>query len=431
MTPHRSQGEWTIAMKQQAAVARLGQLGLQGLVLSELLSEALAEVADTLGVRSVVLLQLDVHGSHFTAEAAIFDGRLVSDGMLKTIRLPAGLDSMPGYTVLQGKPTVSSDISNDPRFTSRAGDYDLSPESAVIAPVGWGDRPWGVLAAYDDQTRSWTTDDVHFAQSMANTIGMALTRYRTEQALDDTRASLELSMSAGGLGAWTWDLAAGHLELNGPGLEVYGLTDEFDSDALRLLEQIVAEDRASLRSDVFEAIQSTGEFHLEFRIRRADDDAVRWLEIWGRIIDETGDADRLVGVIADITERRQADEIKETLLLAEQRARVDAEWARERLALVAEVSALLSGSLDPLVVIDVLARSCVPRLAEVCVVSLLDEDGKLVDAKTSAVDDDTRAAIADMRRRRSELGDVGGLWNEPEMVKPGARTVLTSITDDD
>ncbi len=431
MSPQRSQGEWTIAMKQQAAVARLGQLGLQGLALPQLLTEGLAEVADTLGVRSVVLLQLDAHGSHFTARAAIFGGRLVSDAILKTVRVPAGNESMPGYTVEQGEAVVSSDVANDPRFTSMAGNYNLSPESAVIAPMGWGDHPWGVLAAYDDQTRPWTTDDVHFVQSMANTIGMAIARYRAEQALDDTRASLELSMSAGGLGAWTWDLVAGQIELNPSGLAVYGLTEEFGGDALELLELILPDDRAVLRSEVFEAIQTTGEFHLEFRIHRCDDASVRWLEIWGRVIDEAGDTDRLVGVIADITERRQADEIQESLLLAEQRARVDAEWSRERLTLLAEVSAMLSGSLDPLVVVEVLARSCVPRLAEVCMVSLLDEDAKLVHATTTAVDDSTSAAIAELRRRRYELGDVGGLWNEPDMARPGARTVKSSITDDD
>ena len=430
MTPHRSQGEWTIAMKQQAAVARLGQLGLQGVALPNLLNEALAEVADTLGVRSVVLLQLDVDGLHFTARAAIFGGRLVSDGILKNVRLPAGVESMPGYTVLQGKPVVSSDVTNDGRFTSRAHEYNLSPESAVIAPVGWGDHPWGVLAAYDDQTRSWTADDVHFVQSMANTIGMALSRYRAEQELDDTRASLELSMSAGGLGAWTWDLSAGRLELNESGLEVYGLGGGYDGNALSLLELVLPDDRAALRSDVFEAIQTTGEFHLSFRIRRADDHEIHWIEIWGRSIEQDR-PDRLVGVIADISERREAEESKEALLLAEKQARVDAEQSRERLAMVAEVSAQLSGSLDPHVVIDVLAQACVPRLAEVCVVSLLDDAGKLIDAKTAAVDDETQAAIVDLRHRRSTLGDVGGLWNEPEMVRPGASTLLPSITDED
>lgn len=431
MTPHRSEGEWTRAMRQQAAVARLGQLGLQGLDLPHLLNEGLAEVADTLGLRSVVLLQLDEHGSEFKARSAIFGGRLVSDAILKDVRLPAGTASMPGYTVLQGEVVVSSDIAHDPRFASRAADFNLSPQSAVIAPVGWGDHPWGVLAAYDDRTRSWTSDDAHFVQSMANTIGMAISRYRTEQVLGDTQASLELSMSAGGLGAWTWDLDAGRLELNHSGLQLYGLIGTYGGNALEILELVVPEDRAALRSDVFEAIQTTGEFHLEFRIQRSDDGVVRWLEIWGRSIDEAQASDRLVGVVADITERRQADAVKEALLLAEQQARVDAEHARERLAVLAEVSGLLSGSLDPQVVVDVLASSCVPRLAEVCVVSLLDDGGTLVDAKISAIDDDTLQAITELRRRRTAVGDVGGLWNEPEMAQPGTSTLLPAITDDD
>ncbi|MEO6989802.1 MAG: SpoIIE family protein phosphatase [Aquihabitans sp.] len=431
MTPPFSEDEWTVAMRQQAAVARLGQLGLQGVTPSVLVTETLAEVADTLGVRSVVLLELDAVAGQFRPRGAIFGGRLVADDILKDVRIPAGLASMPGFAVRQGEATVSSDIPNDIRFSSHAHNFDMDPRAAVIAPVGSGDRPWGVLAAYDNNHRNWKPDDIHFVQSMANTLGMAISRNRTEQILEDTRASLDLSMGVGGLGTWTWHLADGRVDLNESGLEICGLPVDFDGDAGQFLAMIFEEDQFSLRSDAFEAVQTTGDFHMDYRIRRGDDSAVRCIEIWGRVLESVDKPERLVGVIGDVTERRQADEIKEALLLAEHKARVEAERARERLAVLAEVSGLLSGSLDPLVVTDLLARSFVPRMADVCIVSLVNDAGTLVDAKTAAVDDETMSAITELRRRRTALGDVGGLWNEPAMVRPGARTLLESVSDAD
>ena len=50
MTADRSPGEWNLAVRQQAAVAHLGQLGLRVRDLDELLSEAMVAVADTLGL---------------------------------------------------------------------------------------------------------------------------------------------------------------------------------------------------------------------------------------------------------------------------------------------------------------------------------------------------------------------------------------------
>ena len=54
--------------------------------------------------------------------------------------------------------------------------------------------------------------------------------------------------------------------------------------------------------------------------------------------------------------------------------------ARERLAFLAEASAMLAGSLDVRETLDQLARLVVPRLADGCVIHLLNEDGTVEEA---------------------------------------------------
>jgi two-component sensor histidine kinase len=69
-------------------------------------------------------------------------------------------------------------------------------------------------------------------------------------------------------------------------------------------------------------VEGGGDWHFECRIRRADDGEVRWIEARGQPIrDAEGRSVRLLGVVADVTERKRA-EARQALLLAELSHRV-------------------------------------------------------------------------------------------------------------
>ena len=430
MTLNRSSGEWSLAVRQQACVARIGQLGLKGGDFQELLDEAMRGLAETLGVRSVVLLELLPNWRELMGRAAVIDGEAIDLRLVERVRVPAGRESMAGYTVMQGVAVVTADIPNDQRFVVRAGEYGIPAHAAITAPVGWGERPWGVLIVYSDVVRTWSDDDVHFVQSMANTIGLAIARHRAEHELRDSSARLELSLGAGGFGAWTWDITADSVELSPSALEIYGLTlEQFGGQAVDLLELVHPEDRGMLRGDVYEAIQTSGEQHNVYRAVRPDGD-VRWVESWGRLLEESGHPYRLVGVIADITERRLVEETKEALLAAEQQARVEAEQARERLTLLAEASSRFSLSLDPEVTVRSLADICVPLLADLCLVDLFDDQGELVEAVAEARDAPALAGLRALREKRAELGDDAGIWSEMQVALSGESVLIPALTED-
>ncbi len=76
----------------------------------------------------------------------------------------------------------------------------------------------------------------------------------------------------------------------------------------------------------------------------------------------------MVGLSAQALERAQ-------LLEQEQQARADAESARERLALLSEVTRLLNASLDPAVVLTQLMDLVVGKLADACAVLIPNDTG--------------------------------------------------------
>ncbi len=431
MTPDRSTGEWSLAVRQQAAVARLGQLGLRGIPLDELLGEAMTAVGETLEVPHASLFELLPGRTELRGRTAVYNGQPVPPEMIAKIRIPAGLESMPGFTVLEGAAVSTPDLLDDARFNAQAPRWGIDARSAITAPIGWDDEAWGVLAIYSDTRRVWTDDEVHFAQSVANTVGLAIQRQRIEHELRDSSVRLELSLDAGGLGSWLWDIEADTVTLSAAALEIYGLgPDEFDGTGDHFLSFVHPDDQVELRGGVFEAMQTSGEQHQVFRIIRGGDGAVRWVESWGRLLTERGFPQRLVGVSADVTERRLTEQGMETLLLREQGAREEAELARERFTILAEASGRLSQSLDPAVTLSSLADFCVPALADVCLVDTFDEQGDLGEVAGAAIDDDTLALARLLRVRRDEIGTRGGVWTERNLAVEASPTVHAEITDE-
>ena len=307
MTSQRSTSEWTVIARQQAAVAEIGRLGLRGGEFDELLTETLDALSAGMGADAVMLFELTPDGASFSVRGVVVDGRTIVGPDVGGVRIPAGLDSMPGFTVLAGEIVDAPDLLGDDRFSARAPDYHMRSRSAVAAPVGWDDRPWGVLAVYTDDRRRWSTDDLHFVQSMANTLGLAI--YRSEAA----RAS--------------------------------------------------ADSAARLRS----------------------------------------------------------------ALDAERAARADAELGRKRLHILSELSSSLMSTLDADAAVRAFPYFCVPQIADVCLLDLVDDAGCLNEAAAAAIDEETLETARELRTRRRDLGERGGLWNEAHVARTGERVLLAEI----
>jgi len=88
-----------------------------------------------------------------------------------------------------------------------------------------------------------------------------------------------------------------------------------------------------------------------------------------------GGAPAFSAFLRDVSERRQAEAERARLLEAERAAREEAEAAQQRLAVLAEASALLSASLDYKTILRRIARLPVPRLADWCTVDVVDDGG--------------------------------------------------------
>ncbi|MCU1371119.1 MAG: domain S-box protein [Ilumatobacteraceae bacterium] len=429
MTTDRSTGEWTLAVRQHEAVARIGQIGLRSRDLDEVLGAAMEIAAETLGLEHLALFELEPGGEVLRGRVAVFAGVLVTRRRMGRVELPVGPDSLPGYVIGERTSVVCPDLLGDDRFRALAVARGFDVRAAVASPISWEDHPWGALVVYDRDLRAWTDDEVHLVQSVANTMGLAIQRAAVERELRDSSTRLDISLGAGGLGLWSWEAAGDRLTFNGPALEMFGLRPETYSGIGADLVAVVHPDERSAFAG--EPGPGAAEVHSVFRIIRPDTGEVRWIEGWGRAIGDGADGVVLVGVCSDITERRRAEQLQAEMLQREHAARVAAEEARERLAFLSDASALLSASLDLDETLRSFADLCVPFLADVCLIDLVDDDDKLVERAAHAVDEESLANVRELRRRRAALGGVGGVYSERSVAESGQAVVHTTITDED
>jgi PAS domain S-box-containing protein len=286
-----------------------------------------------------------------------------------------------------------------------------------------GRRYWQVTAFPVDHTRGRLG------------VGLVLTEVteerRSARRLTDSLARLDLSLAAGGLGSWDWDFLRNQVVWSGTLADVLGVDpNAFTSDPLAFTEIIHPDDRQNHRDLITAAAQAGEDFHNEVRVVRLDGEE-RWLEVRGRTVVDAQDRPvKMIGIAADVTERRLVEDVRGRLLEREHQWRIEAEAARERLAVLSEASPILIATLDPLTVLMRVPSLVVPRLGDWCVVDMLDDDGELTEVTIVHRDPER---IPDVRATRLRRRDAGGdgLWSVRRAVRTGQGELVVDIGDED
>ena len=147
-------------------------------------------------------------------------------------------------------------------------------------------------------------------------------RKQVEADLAAARLDLDLAAQAAGMGRWDHRPHLGQRHWDDRARCIFGLQPD-EAPTVETFERLVhPDDLPTIRAAVAAATDpgGPGRLNLEYRIRRGDDGAVRWIESFGRAFFEDDRCVRFVGVVSDVTERREAiDRLlrqEETLRLA-------------------------------------------------------------------------------------------------------------------
>src|SRR5436305_2381370 len=126
--------------------------------------------------------------------------------------------------------------------------------------------------------------------------------------------SMGLALQAGGVGLWSWDIKTDAVTWMGNLAEIHGIRTEDWSGSFASFQRVIhSEDQPDVIAAIQESLRSRKPYHMLYRLAPRDEKEERWIEAMASVIEQNGEAVRLVGICRDVTDRQK--------LLRELRAR--------------------------------------------------------------------------------------------------------------
>jgi len=172
--------------------------------------------------------------------------------------------------------------------------------------------------------REWPEPLVKRLQLVAQVFANALARKRSDEALRESEERLAMAADSAGTGLWVLEYRTGTFWLTEQTRAIFGYSPDEVVDVARFMTVVHPDDRELVEEAMGRARCASRPVVVEYRIL-LDEGPPRWVVSRGRArVAPTGEADRLMGVSIDVTERKQAEE---ALLASEARLAAGGELA--------------------------------------------------------------------------------------------------------
>ncbi|MBL6459429.1 PAS domain-containing protein [Belnapia sp. T6] len=170
-------------------------------------------------------------------------------------------------------------------------------------------RLFGTLSFGSRQQDRLSEGDLTFLRTVAQYLAVVRDRQCTIEALRASEARLHLALEAGRLAFWELDLATGTVLRAAYHDQLFGYSSPLPAWSYQaFMDHVVPEDRAEVNRAYQTALESEAGAAVECRIRLAGDGELRWLEVHGqRLRAPDGQVTRLIGVLRDVTGRKQTE----------------------------------------------------------------------------------------------------------------------------
>lgn len=296
------------SLRHQTTLARFGEFALRSEDLDEILTEACRLVGDALGTDLAKVMELQKDGETLLVRAGVG----WKPGVVGSVTIRVTDTTSEGHALKTGQPMISPDINAEKRFRYPPflTENGVKAVANVIIIGAAGQPPFGILQVDSRTPRQFMPGDIAFLRSYANLLAAAVERLGVILTLRKEDARLARALNVSQLGAWDLDLVTGAATATPRYNEILGITDA--PAAWRyadFLDRVVAEDRVQVSDAFSHSLNAGTDWHVRCRIRRAGDGALRWIEARGRPDgDHENPRARLLGLLADITEPKEAEE---------------------------------------------------------------------------------------------------------------------------
>jgi PAS domain S-box-containing protein len=135
---------------------------------------------------------------------------------------------------------------------------------------------------------------------------------RAESALRDSEERLRFTLEAAHIGDWDLDLATGVMQHSARHDQCFGHTEpQADWNFDKFIEHVHPEDRAEVEQTLHVSITEMRDWRVQCRVVWPDR-SVHWISKHGSFPHQGGKAARMLGIVSEITEQRQAENARLT-----------------------------------------------------------------------------------------------------------------------
>jgi PAS domain S-box-containing protein len=271
-------------------------------------AEACRRLGEHLGVAQVGFGEIGPSQDFVTIHCDWNSGRLPS--ILGTWRMD---DFGPDFIadIRRGETAVIPDVARDPRTDAPevlAAYARIGIRAVLDVPLIKGGRMVAVLFIHHPEPRSWSRADVSLVEEASVRLWEAVERSRAEAALRESERRLGAALAAARLGSFEWNRATDAMALDGRSREIFGFAESEGLCGEELFARIHPDDLPRVRGEVQASADTLTRLVTEYRILPPGG-GVRFLaSLADAHADASGRAVRLVGLFADVTERRAAEE---------------------------------------------------------------------------------------------------------------------------
>jgi PAS domain S-box-containing protein len=220
-----------------------------------------------------------------------------------------------GTAIRTGRPCVCRNMLTDPSFAPwREQALKRGYASSIALPLLAEGGAFGAVTIYSPQPDPFSEDEVKLLMELAGDLAYGITALRlreahaqAEGAVRESEGRLRLALEGGRMGRWEWDLQTDTAFWDERTRELLGVSPELPADSATFFKTVDNRDREALRALVDRTLAERQDFQAEFRIAHLDAESL-WLVSRGKVIrDPDGRAVRMIGVMYDVTQRKQLE----------------------------------------------------------------------------------------------------------------------------
>jgi len=132
---------------------------------------------------------------------------------------------------------------------------------------------------------------------------------QTREALVTSEERLRLALDAGRMGVWDWNIRTGELKWSDSLEPLHGLAHGTFGGTFDHFQQLIhSEDREMVTAAIQQALESGGEFYIEFR-NVWSNGGIHWIAGSGKVFPgDDGQPLRMIGIGLDVTQRKRTEQ---------------------------------------------------------------------------------------------------------------------------